>query len=365
MKDEKQYIGCDVHRRYSVFRTMNEHGSLSAAVRVEHENGELERFLKTFTAGSPVAVEACGGWMWMVNQIEAAGLEPHLAHPLLVKKRTAGFIQTDQTDAAGLALLLRNGTLPEVWIAGPAVRDLRGLVRSRLAIRRHQTSFKNRIHGLLNQYGLKQWVEDEEEVDIRDWFSVQACAQLMKAIEQLPPASREAVRQEYLMVRDLEGRIKSLESAIKARVGSLGWMRLLQTLPGVGLILGATIWLEIGHVQRFATAQHLASYAGLVPSMQSSGGKTWRGPTPKAGNQYLKWAFVEAANGIAARHCKWEQKYPHAVQLYRRVKATPKLPGKAKVAVARHLAEASWWILSRKQAYREPTSARVTSSNNG
>ena len=99
--------------------------------------------------------------------------------------------------------------------------------------------------------------------------------------------------------------------------------------------------------------------------MQSSGGKTWRGPTPKACNQYLKWAFIEAANGIAARHVKWEQKYPHAVGLYRRVKETTKLTGKAKVAVARHLAESSWWILTRKQAYREPTSAKVTSSSNG
>jgi transposase len=365
MNDERQYIGCDVHRSYSVFRIMDAMGKLSAALRIEHRDGELERFLKTLPPGSPVAVEACGGWMWIVNQIEAAGLEAHLAHPLVVKKRTAGLIQTDQTDAAGLALLLRNGTLPEVWIASPAVRDLRGLVRSRLAIRRYQSAFKNRIHGILNQYGLKAWVEQEDELEIRDWFSVKACEQLRKAIESLPSASREAIRQEYLLVRDLEARIKSLELAIKARVGSLGWMRLLRTLPGVGLILSATIWLEIGNVNRFPSAQRLAAYAGLLPTLQSSGGKTWRGPTPKACNQYLKWAFIEAANTLAARRLKWEQKYPHAVGLYRRVQQTTKLRGKAKVAVARHLAESSWWVLTRKQPYREPISAKVTSSSNG
>jgi hypothetical protein len=59
-------------------------------------------------------------------------------------------------------------------------------------------------------------------------------------------------------------------------------------------------------------------------------------------------------------------KYPHAVSLYRRVKATTKISGKAKVAVARHLAEATWWMLTRKQDYREPTSARsASSSSNG
>jgi hypothetical protein len=63
----------------------------------------------------------------------------------------------------------------------------------------------------------------------------------------------------------------------------------------------------------------------------------------------LKWALVEAANTVAARRAKWGEKYPHAVGRYQRVKATTKLSGKAKVAVARHLAEAAWWVLTRKQ----------------
>ena len=365
MEDEKKYIGCDVHREYSVIRVMDERGTLGPSMRVKHSGGELERLLQSFPPGSPVAVETSGSAMWALGIVEAAGLEPHLAHALEVKKRIAGAFQTDESDAAGLAMLLRNGTLPEVWIASPNVRDLRGLVRSRLAIRRYQTAFKNRIHGVLNQYGLKNLVEEEEDIEVRDWFSVKAHAQLMRAIESLPSASREALRQEYILVRELELKIKSLETAIKARTGKLGWMRLLQTLPGVGPILGATIWLEIGDVRRFSTAQHLAAYAGLVPRVQSSGGRTWRGPVSKSCNQYLKWAFVEAANTVVRFQKKWEEKHPHAVRLYRRVKATTKISGKAKVAVGRHLAEASWWVLTRKQGYREPTSVKVTSSGNG
>jgi transposase len=234
-----------------------------------------------------------------------------------------------------------------------------------LALRRHQSAFKNRIHGMLNQYGLKNWVEEEDDVDVHDWFAKKAQDHLMKAIEQLPSATQEATRQQWLAMQDLERRIKSLEGSMEVRMGKLGWLRRLQTIPGVGKILGATIWVEIGDVRRFPAAQHLARYAGLVPQMQSSGGKTWRGPTPRDCNHYLKWAFVEAANTIAAHESKWENKHIHAVGLYRRVKATTKLSGKAKVAVARHLAEATWWILTRKKDYCEPTSARVTSSNNG
>jgi transposase len=245
-------------------------------------------------AGSPVALESTGSYGWLVRAIEEAGLEPHMGHALEVKKRVGGAHKTDTVDARGLAILLRNGTLPEVWIPPAGVRDLRGMVRSRLALRRHQSSFKCRIHAVLSHYGMKQWVEE-----------------------------------------------------------------------GVGDILGPTIWLEVGDIQRFPNAQHLAGYAGLVPRTHSSGGKTWRGSTAKSCNHNLKWAFVEAANVIASQRQKMQRKHPHVVGLYHRVKATTKLSGKAKVAVARHLAESTWWILTKKQFYREPTSARVASSNNG
>jgi transposase len=363
--ERQQNIGLDVHKDYSVFRIFESPGGMGPAIKVSHRNGELQRFLMTLPPGSPVAVEACGSWMWITGELEKAGLVPHLADPLQVKKMTPGSTRTDATDAAALATLLTSGTLPEVWMAPPAIRDLRGLVRTRLSLRRHQSAFKNRIHGTLNQYGLKNWVEEEDDVDVRDWFTLKAQSHLMKAVEQLPSATQEGMRQQFMAVKDMEGRIKSLEIAMEARMGRLGWMRLLQTMPGVGKILGASIGVEIGDVRRFPSAQHLAKYAGLVPRVQSSGGKTWRGSTGKDCNHYLKWAFVEAANTIVARQKKWEEKHVHVVSLYRRVKATTKLSGKAKVAVARHLAEAAWWILTRKRDYCEPTSARVTSSNNG
>ena len=363
--DDLPKFGCDVHKDYSVFRSQDARMGQGPPVRVVHKNGELDRYLMTLPPGGSVALEACGSWMWMVGRLEAAGLVPHLADPGKAKKRMAGSTRTDASDAAGLAMLLASGTLPEVWMAPPAVRDLRSLVRVRLALRQDQASFKNRIHGTLNQYGLKNWVEEEDDVDVRDWLTVKAQEHLAKAIEQLPSASQEAMRQQWMAVRDLEVRIRSLEIAIKARTGKPGWLRNLQTMPGVGQILGPAIGLEIGDVKRFPSAQHLAKYAGLVPQVQSSGGKTWRGPTSKDCNHYLKWAFVEAANVIVSQQAKMEKKHPHVVGLYRRVKATTKLSGKAKVAVALHLAEASWWMLTRKRAYSEPASFRVISSNNG
>jgi hypothetical protein len=191
----RQFIGCDTHRKYSVFRIQGETGPMGPAVRVEQEKGELERFLQSLEPGSAVTLEAGLNWMWMVEQIERANLEPYLTNPLEAKRRIGGVNKFDSKDAAGLLTRLRSGTLPEVWTPRGNQRDLRGLMRSRL-VRRHISAFKCRIHGVLTQYGLKPFADEEEEIEYRDWFTV------------------------------------------KARFA----------LPGVGLVLGATIWTEVGEV---------------------------------------------------------------------------------------------------------------------
>lgn len=131
------------------------------------------------------------------------------------------------------------------------------------------------------------------------------------------------------------------------------------TLPGVGFILASVIALEVGDAERFPTAAHLASYSGTTPRIHSSGGKTRYGPLRSDVNRYLKWAFVEAANVTAIHHRRWSQR--HVSQLYQRLRAN-KGHQKAIGAVARHLAEATYWMQRNRQDYREPQSRPVSST---
>jgi transposase len=105
------------------------------------------------------------------------------------------------------------------------------------------------------------------------------------------------------------------------------------------------LWLEIGDVDRFARAENLASYAGLVPRVISSGGHTHHGGVCLNINRYLKWTFVEAAN--CAAHLR-NQREGHIVLLHQRL-APNKSHGRAITAVARHLAEASYWMLRKRE----------------
>lgn len=351
-----KYIGCDMHKKFSVFVSMDERGKLAPPVKVANDSLELNAYLKTVEAGTAVAVEASGGWYWFVDLLEEAGLDVRLVNPLEAKKRMGGRHKTDQLDAAGLAMLLRNGTLPEVWIPPAELRDLRGLMRTRLALRHHTTTLKNRIHGAIRRYG--QWESGES----RDLFRGKGRFWLMSYVGALPPETRLATRHEWDLVDEVERHIQELEKRIRLGIGRLGWVRLLKTMPGVGEVLGATIFLEIGDVERFGCAARLASYAGLTPTVRSSGGKTRMGATSRIANRYLRWAFVEAANCIVMQKNRYQGR--HVVELYERLRAA-KNHGKATVAVGRHLAESSWWMLTKKQTYREPAPASMASSKNG
>jgi Transposase len=108
----EQFIGCDAHKKFSLFVTMNEKGEYGRAIRVGHEREVFREFLKDLPAGSQIALETSGSYYWLVDEMERAGHDPQLAHALTAKRRMEGRYKTDERDARGLAMLLRNGTLP-------------------------------------------------------------------------------------------------------------------------------------------------------------------------------------------------------------------------------------------------------------
>lgn len=114
-----------------------------------------------------------------------------------------------------------------------------------------------------------------------------------ESLAALPEQTRFATGKEWRLLQEVEKNVEQLNAQIGGSVGKLGWVRRLRTLPGIGEILGPTIYLEIGLVSRFPTPAHLASYAGLAPRVLSSGGCTRLGRIRKECNHFLKGAFVE------------------------------------------------------------------------
>ncbi|HEX3681273.1 MAG TPA: IS110 family transposase [Bryobacteraceae bacterium] len=343
----QQFIGCDAHKKFSVFVAVNEKGHAGEALRVTHDRQVYREFLGQLPAHSEIAIEASGSYNWLVDEMERSGHHPRLCNPLESKRRMGLTNKTDKLDAKGLAILLRNGTLPEVWIPPSELRDQRELLRLRIFLVRLRTRVKNRIHGTLSRHNVL--------VPGADLFGVGPRLQLTARLPELPEHSREAVEQELATLDFLNTQIESAERRLEAIMKVSVEADLLKTLPCVGKILSMVLMLEIGKVERFPTAAHLASYAGLVPRVYSSGGHTRMGQVCGNVNRNLKWAFVETGNLIAISQRRLAG--THVVRLYQRVKRA-KNHQKAATAVARHLAEAAWWVLSKQEGYREPNGSR-------
>lgn len=348
----EQFIGCDAHKKFSVFVAVNEKGQAGEALRVAHDRELYREFLARLPAGSVIAVEASGNYSWLIDEMESLGHRPKLCNPLEAKGRMGLSKKTDKLDARGLAILLRNGTLPEVWIPPRELRDQRELMRLRIFMVHLRTRVKNRIHGTLARHNV--------QIPGADLFGVEARLQLVGRLLELPVHCREAIEQELAMLDFLELQIESAEERLEEIMKVSVEADLLRTLPCVGKILSMVLMLEIGKVDRFPTAAHLASYAGLVPRVHSSGGRTRMGQVCRNVNRNLKWAFVETGNLVVINQRRLAG--THVVQLYQRIKRA-KNHQKAVVAVARHLAEAAWWVLTKQEDYREPHGPRQALSS--
>lgn len=343
---ENYTVGCDAHKRYSQFSVLDRKTGETERKRVEHSPGAIKEYLSQYPEGTPVAVECVGNWYWIVDEIEEAGCCPLLTNAGKAKLMMGNVNKTDKLDADGLALLLHNGTLPTVWIPGGELRDLRELPRTRMFLAKHRTAIKNRIHATLAKYGIR--------VDgYSDIFVGKGLVALEEALVRLPDETRHCVKQELELADQLRDHIKYLEKRIRERIRQTKDMQLLKSLPGVGDILAIVIASEFGSVERFPDAEHFASYAGITPKVRSSGGKTYYGHLRKESNQYLKWAFIEAANVIVSCRSRSGWRNKHVVRLYERI-CRRKGHGIAVGAVARHLAEASYWMLRKGETYRQP-----------
>jgi transposase len=341
----KEFIAFDVHKHYTLATVERQDGRVLKEGKIVHCPGALSAFLQRHCkSGGKVAVETVGNWYWVVDEIEAAGFTPLLVNARKAKHRMDNGNKTDALDNRGINLLQRCGTLPTVWIPPAEVRDQRELPRTRMVLMRQRTQTKNRVLTTFSKHG-------RGADGVSDAFGKRGRALLEQQLGELPPHTQAVTRCLLSGLDGMNTHIAALEARMREVFVPLPEHGLLQSLPGVGWLLAVVIYTEVGTIRRFPRAANFASYAGVVPRVISSGGKTRYGTLRADVNRYLKWAFLEAANAVAMN----ARRKPglHVSRLYQRIKHKRGYQ-KAVGAVARHLAEATYWILTKRQPYREP-----------
>ena len=111
-------------------------------------------------------------------------------------------------------------------------------------------------------------------------------------------------------------------------------------------MLAHTIAAEIGEIERFASPKKLCGYSGLCPRVYQSGEKDHRGPLTRNGPAYLRWALIEASVH-ACRHPAFSDHYARTKARLGRQRGARI----ARIEIARRLAEAIWYMLTRSQPF--------------
>lgn len=288
--DGRQFVGIDLHRRRTVIVRQTEGGEQLGWTRIVNDPMALAQEIGKAGRAPEVVLEATYGWYWAADVLAEAGARVHLAHPLGIKGFAQRRVKNDVRDAADLADLLRMGRLPEAWIAPPAVRELRELVRHRAKLVTVRSGFKTGVHAVLAKQGL--------HIPVSDLFGPRGRAELDHA--PLDPAYRARINAYCRLIDALDLEIELAAGWIAARLATHPGYRAIQAIPGVGPTWAAVFVAEIGDVTRFASARHLCSWAGLTPRHRESDTTVHRGPITKQGSTLVRWAAVEAVQKLPA-----------------------------------------------------------------
>jgi transposase len=356
MSKAKTLVGLDVHATKIV-----------AAV-LDAETGQLQTFSMDgdadgaagFCAGLPrpvrVAYEAGPTGYGLARELVRRGVECVVAAPSKIPRASGDRVKTDRRDAEHLVRLLLAGTLHAVRVPGAEEEALRDLVRARDAIRTDLMRARHRLSKLLLRHGIRfddghAWTDRH-----RHWLAT---------VTLEWPAAHTTLLDARGAIDALCHRRDGLEREIVALLPACPWavqVGRLRCLRGVDTLTAVGLCSEIGDFQRFARAEQLMSYVGLVPSESTTGQQRRLGSITKTGSGHARRLLVEASWHYRARPSigkaltdRQADQHPEAIAIawsaqrrlhrtWTRLEARSKRRTIIAVAAARELAGFAWAI---------------------
>jgi transposase len=282
---EQQYIGVDLHKVFFQVCAISVTGARQWEQRWPTTDAGIAELLTRCGPHSRVAVEASSPtWAFVDRIVDHVGAV-HVVDARKTRLKAGYAAKTDRLDAQRLADALRRDSVVGIYYPPPAVRDLRELCRYRCHLARLQASIKQRIHALLLRHGVT--------VPVKALFSHRGTAWLETLT--LPGWGGASLRGLRQILLDVRAQLVPVVNALRTTAASDPIARAVDTRPGFGPVFSVTVRAEVGTITRFPDGPHLASYAGLVPRVERSGGRQWSGQITKAGSPWLRWTLIEAA----------------------------------------------------------------------
>lgn len=332
-------LGIDLHKDTMTVCTYCRCCGEIAFRKIACKNREqIAEFFRSLPRPHTVAIEAVGFYRWLWELLEPIVEKLLLADATQCRALAGRRLKTDREDAQNVAELLADGRLPRAYAPPLEVQILRDWTRGRNRLSRAHARALHGVKSIMNS--------NNRPGPAR--LSAARLTGYVKAYgERLPERHVRMLWQHQRQLSLIEEEIGMCEREIARLLESprfAGVAALLQTAPGVGPIVSATVLAEIGDFARFPDGKAIGRYAGMTPRLFASGGKERHGHISKTGPSDLRWVLQQAA--WTAIRCDDSIK--------RRWLKISRGSGKkaAAVAVARQLLVALWQMARHQAPYR-------------
>ena len=239
-----EYLGIDWSYRRAAWCSLSDAGVIVGEGAVPADADGLARLVIERGIDVRAVVEMMSGAIWVRDQLTAAGWRVQIAHARKVRDVAPLACKTDKVDARVLAELARRDLVPELWVPPLEDRALRERLRRRTHLVRMRASAMNRIFGLQTQWGLR--------LSLRRLRSPDAMTLLER--QGMPAVWRRSIAEALDVIDLLDARLTPIEHELRPLARADARVILLDTIPGIGDLLGLTLASEIGDVARFSLA---------------------------------------------------------------------------------------------------------------
>ena len=329
----RRFIGVDLHK--NVF-TVSFYDADSKKHRVKtYEMKNMESFRKELRKEDIVGVEMTGNTRFFVKKIIDKVLEIKVINPLQFDIISKSMKKTDKNDAITIAEFLSIGKVPEVKIKEDLAARVASLANTRDGFVHMRTTLKNKVHGLLNAYGI---VLKREELS-----SKKSLRNVLKY--KIDPIAARELEIIVKQIENLNDGIKELDKELEEKGKELDGFENITSIKGIGSKSGAILLSVIDDVNRFENEKKLASYFGIVPRVHQSNDKEWQGHITKHGSRLGRTTLVQCTM-VAIKYSN------HLRTFYERLKAK-KGTGKAIIATAKKLLGIIYKTLKNKWVFED------------
>jgi transposase len=338
-RSHRFYCGIDLHARSLHVCVLDQDGSVVLDRNIAARPETLLKVIAPFRDDIVIGAECMYAWYWLADGCAQEKITFVLGHALYMKLIHGAKAKNDRIDAGKIARLLRGGNFPLAYVYPRGMRETRDLLRRRNYLVRQRSALFTHLQILNGQYNLPPFAKKLSEAANR--------VDLEIAGRFADVSVQKSASVDLALIDALDGQIKELETHLTrtAKVDDRQTYERLQTIAGVGKVLGLVLLYEIHDIGRFAREGQFLSYARLVRCTHESAGKVLGSGGAKIGNAHLRWAFGEAAclflrNSERAK--KWREK-----QLKKRN------GGRVQAILAARLGRAVYHMWRKEEAFDE------------